>query len=105
MQSIGVTGHHQSHEFPGTFVRRFFIDVDGIHITGKDVSNGADDHVALFVDIDRCRVFFDTAGDDLPQTRQVSQVAREFSFGLIDTGGSHDESQPLGWRQFVQDAT
>ncbi len=37
----------------GTLERLRLVDVDRVDVAGEDVADGADDHVAFFVDVDR----------------------------------------------------
>ena len=53
LQAVDVAGHDQLQEFLGPLVRLRFVDVDGVDVGGEDVADGADDHVAFFVDVDR----------------------------------------------------
>ncbi len=72
-----------------------------IDIAGEDVADRADDHVAFFVDVDRCRMLLEPADDDFPQPQQVCQISREFFFCSIDTRRAHDKAEPFGRVEFV----
>src|SRR5207248_4644906 len=49
------------------------------------------------------REFLDPAHHDLPETRQISQIALQFFLGPVEAGSTNDEAQAFGWLQLVQD--
>ena len=57
LQAVDVAGHDQLQELLRPLVRRRLVDVDGVHLRGEDVADGADDHVAFFVDARRAGSF------------------------------------------------
>ena len=46
-------------------------DVDRVDVAGENVANGADDHVALFIDRNGIRALLDPPDDHFPQPQQV----------------------------------
>ena len=55
LQAVDVAGHDQLQELLGPLVGRRLVDVDRVDVRGEDVADGADDHVAFFVDVRRRR--------------------------------------------------
>lgn len=64
--AIDVSRHDDLDEFPAAFKGRWFIDPDGVDLAVVDIPNGANDHVAFFVNIHRARGFLDPADDGAP---------------------------------------
>ena len=103
LQAMNVAGHDQLQKLLGPLVRRRFVDVNGVDLRGDDVADGADDHVAFFVDARRRRELLNAAGDHFPQAEQVGHVARELAFGAVAAGGADDEAHALRRIQFEHD--
>ncbi len=98
---IHVTRHHEAQKFFGPLKRFWLVNDNGIDIGAKNVANRSDNHVALFVNIDGSRHFFDPAVNHFPKPHQISEVARQFPLGSVRTGGSHDKAQSPGRTEFV----
>ena len=103
LQPADIPRHDDLQELLGPFVGGRLVDEDRIDFAGEDIADGADDHVAFFVDRDRRRRFFDAPRDHFPQPQQIRQIARDFFLGAIDAGGADDEAQAARRIQFVHD--
>ena len=79
LEAVDVAGHDQLQELLGPLVGRRLVDVDRVDVGGEDVADGADDHVAFFVDVRRGGQFLDPPDDDLPEPQQVGHVAGELA--------------------------
>ncbi len=103
LQAVNVAGHHQLQKFLRPFVSFLLVDIDRVHVGGKDVADGANDHVVFFVDIHGCGQFADPPYDYFPEPKQVGQIAGKFAFCAVAAGGADDKSQSF-WRvEFIHD--
>ena len=55
LDAVGVARHDDLQEFLGVLEGVLLVDPDGVDVAGEDVADGAGDHVAFLVDLDRAR--------------------------------------------------
>src|SRR5262249_27554699 len=93
LDAIGVARHDDLEKLLGVLESGGLIHPDRVDVAGEGVADGPRDHVAFRVDFGGGLELADAADHDLPEPRQIGEVALEFFLGLVDTGGADDEAQ------------
>src|SRR5579872_690826 len=93
--AVGVPRKHDFEKLAGPLERLGLVDPDRLDFGIVNVANGADDHVAFLVDVDRRASFLDASNDHLPQPEQVVEIALQVFLRALDAGRADDEPQPL----------
>ena len=95
LDAVGVARHDDLQELLGVLEGRRLVDPDGVDVGGEDVADGPRDHVAFLVDLGRRLQLLDAADDDLPEPRQVGEVALQLLLVRVEAGGADDEAEAL----------
>src|SRR5207253_918110 len=95
--------HDGFHELLGGLVGALLIDPDGADVLGEDIANGARDHVAFLVDFAGRLLLLNAAGDDLPQAREVGEIALQLFAIAVLAGGADDEADAARRLELVHD--
>src|SRR5262249_4307498 len=97
LDAVGIARHDDLEEFLGVGEGRGLVHPDRVDVVGERVADGPRDHVAFLVDLRRRLELLDASDDDLPEARQVRQVALQLLLVLVHAGGADDEAEAL-WR-------
>ena len=103
LQPRGILRHHQLKEFPGPLIGCRLVDQDSPHILREHVTDGADDHVAFLIDIDRRGILPHPPHNRLPQPQQIRHVAGHLGLGPLGARRAHHKPHSLGWLQLQHD--
>src|SRR5262249_40057669 len=103
--AVGVARHDDLQELlrVGEGVR--LVHPDGVNVVGEGVADRPCDHVAFLVDFRRRLELLDAADDDLPEARQVSEIALQFLLVFVHAGRADDKAEALRRLGFVGDFT
>src|SRR4029077_16651873 len=82
---------------------RLLVHPNRVDLAGESVADSPSDHVAFLINLGRRLEFLDPAHHDLPETREISQIALQFLLGPVEAGGANDETQTFGRLKLVQD--
>src|SRR5262249_55427339 len=105
LDAVGVTRHDDLQKLLRVREGVWLVHPDRVDVVGEGVANGPGDHVAFLVDLRRRLELFDAADDDLPETRQVSEIALQFLLVFVHAGRANDETKAFWRLEFMKDFT
>src|SRR5436305_1676343 len=84
LEAVGVARHNDLQKLLGMLESPRLVNPDSIDVIGKGVADRPGDHVAFLVDLRRRLELANAPDNNLPEARQIGQVALELFLGLVD---------------------